>query len=163
MKYNLNALLIVEGQNDKSYLSNFLNSHIFVTDGFDAKRQIDYLKEVIQVRQIILLLDPDPDGRKIAQFLLDNLGECLNIYIDYPLTSKKHGVFECDKDTIIKYLQPYFVDEPEAPTLSMSTLLRYIDKKDKIIAKYHIIGKTNKNLLEKLNVLKITENDLKLI
>ncbi len=163
MKYNLNALLIVEGENDKSYLSNFLNSHIFVTDGFDAKRQIDYLKQVKQVRQIILLLDPDPDGRKIAQFLLDNLGDCPNIYLEYESTKKKHGVFECDKDTIIKSLEPFFVDTPETPTLSMSTLLRYIDKKEKILAKYHIVGKTNKNLLEKLNVLKITENDLQLI
>ncbi len=163
MKYNCNSLIIVEGQNDRAYLLNFINSHILVTNGLDVKRQIPYLKMVQNVRQIILLLDPDKEGRNIAQILLDNLGECPNIYLDYPETGKKHGVRECDKGTIIKNLEPYFVDEIEYPTLTMDTLLRYIDKKEKICAKYHILGKTNKNLLGKLLILKVTENDLQLI
>ncbi len=163
MKYILNALIIVEGENDKSYLKSFLDCDIFVTHGNDINEtDFLYLTEVSNVRKIILLLDPDEVGRKLSNLIKENVSKCIDIVLYYPMDNKKHGVFECPKDVIVEALTPYFEDKREDPSLSMDELFKYISHKDEIIKDYNIRVKNNRNILNKLCILKVSESDLQL-
>ena len=45
-KININAVLIVEGKEDVSYLSSFINALFFTTNGYDLNEEkISFLKE----------------------------------------------------------------------------------------------------------------------
>ena len=46
MKKYLDGILVVEGKEDASYLSNYISSEIVTTNGFDIpKETISYLKD----------------------------------------------------------------------------------------------------------------------
>ena len=52
MKISLNRVLVVEGKEDASYLSNYIDSEIVVVNGFELKNTtISYLKD----KPVILL------------------------------------------------------------------------------------------------------------
>ncbi|MCD8203901.1 MAG: hypothetical protein LUB56_02120 [Coprobacillus sp.] len=163
MKCVLNALIIVEGENDKSYLKSFLDCDIFVTHGNDINK-IDflYLTEVSKVRKILLLLDPDDVGKKLSLLIKGNVPNCEDVMLYYPENNKKHGVFECPKEIIIKALAPYFEEARESPSISMDELYKYLPYKSSITTDYNIRVKNNRNILNKLCILKVSESDLKL-
>ncbi len=163
MKYVLNSLVIVEGENDKSYLNSFLDCDIFVTHGLDINEDdFFYLTEVSKVRKIILLLDPDEVGRSLSTQIQKHVPNCEDILLYYPMDNKKHGVFECPKDIIIKALKPYFEEKRESKSITMQELRPYLPCKDNIISDYHLRVKNNRAIVNKLCILKISENDLKL-
>ncbi|MCD8204245.1 MAG: hypothetical protein LUC16_00235 [Coprobacillus sp.] len=163
MKYILNALVIVEGENDKSYLKSFLDCDIFVTHGTDINEEdFLYLTEVSKVRKIILLLDPDDVGRSLSNQIQKKVPNCEDVLLYYPSDNKKHGVFECPKDIVIKTLEPYFDNNRERPSLTIEELRPYLTHKKEILSDYHIRVKNNRNILNKLCILKISEKDLKL-
>ena len=66
MKISLNGVLVVEGKEDASYLSNYIASEIVVVNGFELdKTTISYLKD----RHVLALLDPDEAGKQIREKL----------------------------------------------------------------------------------------------
>ena len=108
MKVYLDGILVVEGKEDASYLSNYIESEIVFINGFELdKRTINYLKG----KKVIALLDPDEAGIKIRKKLNDLIPNIINIEIDINKCTRgnKNGVAECDINEILTKLKPYIV------------------------------------------------------
>lgn len=164
MKYNINALIVIEGNNDESYLSSFISSFYFVLNGLDISiDKINYLNEVSKIRDIILLLDPDDAGKNIR----NKLHQYLNNYIDVDVNilkcnkNNKHGIKECEKEEIINKLKPYFVNELIKGNIEYSDIYKLDENKiESIRNKYHIMKVNKKKLIKYLNILNVKKEDL---
>lgn len=110
MKLYLKGILVVEGKEDASYLSNYIASEIVVVNGFEIPEStISYLKD----KRTILLLDPDEAGLKIRKQLKNLLPNSVDIEIDITKCNRgsKNGVAECQIDEILSKLHKYVDDE----------------------------------------------------
>ena len=110
MKINLDSILVVEGKEDASYLSNYIASEIVVVNGFElAEQTISYLKN----KRVILLLDPDEPGERIREKLNKVLPFAVNVNVDINKCSKgsKKGIAECDINEILDKLHKYVKTE----------------------------------------------------
>ena len=106
MKISLNRILVVEGKEDASYLSNYIDSEIVVVNGYElSKSTISYLKD----KPVILLLDPDSAGENIRIQLNRVLNNAVNVNIDIKKCTKgaKNGVAECEIDEILDKLSEF--------------------------------------------------------
>lgn len=106
MKKSLDRILVVEGKEDASYLSNYIDSEIVVVNGYElSKSTISYLKD----KPVILLLDPDSAGENIRIQLNRVLNNAVNVNIDIKKCTKgaKNGVAECEIDEILDKLSEF--------------------------------------------------------
>ena len=97
MKLYLKGILVVEGKEDASYLSNYIASEIVVVNGFEIPEStISYLKD----KQVILLLDPDEAGLKIRDKIKKLLPNSVDVEIDINKCDRglKSGVAESQID-----------------------------------------------------------------
>lgn len=111
MKLYLDGILVVEGKEDASYLSNYIDSEIVVVNGFEmADETIKYLSG----KRVIALLDPDEAGQKIRKTLNTKLDDVINVEIDITKCVRgiKNGVAECSIEEIVAKLQTYSVKNP---------------------------------------------------
>ena len=111
MKLYLNGVLVVEGKEDASYLSNYVESEIVVVNGYEMSEEtIAYLKD----KDVIALLDPDEAGQHIRRTLNTRLKNVTNVEIDISkcIRGIKNGVAECSIDEILGKLQPFSVKKP---------------------------------------------------
>ena len=157
MKISLNGVLVVEGKEDASYLSNYIASEIVVVNGFELdKTTISYLKD----RHVLALLDPDEAGKQIREKLNNELKDVVNIEINIDKCSRgiKNGVAECEIDEILAVLKPY-IQEKQAnmSTIKQSDLykLGLISDKEKreYVCKKLNLGKCNGKTLYKRLIL----------
>ena len=110
MKIYLNGILVVEGKEDASYLSNYIASEIVTTNGFEIpKETISYLKN----KKVIVFTDPDEAGLKIRQRLNELLPAAINVEIDIKkcIRNTKNGVAECDINEVLTKLKPYYANQ----------------------------------------------------
>ena len=110
MKLYLKGILVVEGKEDASYLSNYIASEIVVVNGYEIPEStISYLKD----KRTLLLLDPDEAGLKIRKQLKNLLPNSVDIEIDITKCNRgiKNGVAECQIDEILSKLHKYVDDE----------------------------------------------------
>ena len=113
MKLFLKGILVVEGKEDASYLSNYIASEIVVVNGFEIPEPtISYLKN----KAVILLLDPDEAGLKIREKLKKLLPNVIDVEIDINKCNRgiKNGIAECEIDEILSKLHSY-VDNESKP------------------------------------------------
>ena len=106
MKIYLDGILVVEGKEDASYLSNYIGSEIVTTNGFEIPESIiSYLKD----KRVILLTDPDEAGKKIREKLISFLPEAINVEVDinHCVRKIKKGIAECDINEVLTKLKPY--------------------------------------------------------
>ena len=111
MKLYLDGILVLEGKEDASYLSNYIDSEIVVVNGFEmADETIRYLSG----KRVIALLDPDEAGQKIRKTLNTKLDGVINVEIDITKCVRgiKNGVAECSIEEILAKLQTYSVKNP---------------------------------------------------
>lgn len=122
MKIYLDGILVVEGKEDASYLSNYISSEIVITNGFEIpKETISYLKN----RKVIVLTDPDEAGIKIREKLNKLLPNSINVEIDIKkcVRNTKNGVAECDITEVLTKLKPYVVSKDDSVSdITMSDL-----------------------------------------
>lgn len=110
MKISLNRVLVVEGKEDASYLSNYIDSEIVVVNGFELKEAtISYLKD----KPVILLFDPDEAGLRIRKKARTLLKDTVDVEIDINKCNRgiKNGVAECEIDEILTKLRPFCVNK----------------------------------------------------
>ena len=166
MKKYLDAVLVVEGKEDASYLSNYIASEIVVVNGFElSKKTINYLKN----KKVILLLDPDEAGQRIREKINQELDNVINIEIDINKCTRnvKNGVAECEIGEILYRLTPYFVDNTSKRiTISNAQLseLGILNNKDlrEYISEQLKLGKcNNKQLIKRLSFNNIDIGTLK--
>ena len=114
MKYYLDAILVVEGKEDVSYLSSFIDSEYVVTNGYDiSEEELDYLNAASKYKNVIVLVDPDVAGRAIENRLKNKLSKAtyLNVKISECIRGEKDGIAECDSSEILRVLGPYLKQE----------------------------------------------------
>ena len=157
MKIYLNGVLVVEGKEDASYLSNYIGSEIVVVNGFELDEStISYLNN----RHVLALLDPDDAGKSIREKINKALKDVTNIEIDIHKCSRgsKNGVAECEIDEILMVLKPYMCEkEANRPTIKQSDLydLGLLEDKNKreFICNKLNLGKCNGKTLYKRLIL----------
>ena len=168
MKTKIDGVIIVEGSNDVSYLSNFLDALYFTTNGLDlSKDKIEFLKEASKVNKLIVFTDPDNAGESIKNKLIN---EIQGIYVALLSGSsrknyKKHGVAEAKKEDILEALKEYKTDKEikriNYDLVSLISLSENPQKvKDIIVQKYHLISGNNKSIENQLNILKVKKEEV---
>jgi len=168
MKTKIDGVLIVEGSSDVSYLSSFLETTYFITNGLDiSKDKIAFLKEASKVNKLIVFTDPDEAGETIKNKLINEIqGICVAFLKGNSRKSyKKHGVAEAKKEDILEALKDHITDKEifreKYNLVSLISLSENPQKvKDIIIQKYHLISGNNKSLENQLNILKITKEEV---
>ena len=168
MKYFLNKIVVVEGKEDSSYLSSFIEAEYVVTNGYDIQdSEIDYLNEVSKHKDILVLADPDNAGREIENKLKSKIKNAtyLNVEISKCTRGSKQGIAECEKEEIINVLKPYFESKiiKKTPLLQEKSLkIALSDKllRQHLSSKYNLGNCNNKTLFKRLETLQITEQDL---
>ena len=169
MKYYLNSILVVEGKEDVSYLSSFIDAEFVMTNGYDIPQsEIDYLNAASSFKRIIVLVDPDEAGRNIEKKLAAKIKKAiyLNVEISKCNRGKKQGIAECEQEEIIKLLKPYFEDKIEEKTRKTQINSLKIDLSDKgfrqFLSQKHSLGKcNNKTIIRRLETLQITKQEIK--
>ena len=155
MKKHLNGILVVEGKEDASYLSNYIASEIVVVNGFELNDNlISYLKN----KKVIVLSDPDEAGKTIRKQLNDRLDNVDNVEIDIAKCSRgrKNGVAECEIDEIMNRLSPFFIEKAAPESLITSSDLYSLgisnDKqlRDYVCKKLNLGNCNNKQLLKRI-------------
>lgn len=167
-KIKIDGVLIVEGKEDVSYLSSFIDAHFFITNGYDlSKEKIDFLNQSSKVNTLIIFTDPDIAGEEIREKISESV-----IGVKHARSEdnrrkgyKKHGVAELTKEEVIKALSPFITNEFERQNYDLSSLISLSDNpkenREKLIKKYRLIDGNNKYLENQLNILKIKAEEVK--
>ena len=170
MKYYLNSILVVEGKEDVSYLSSFIEAEYVTTNGYDIHSdEIKYLNEASKHKEILVLVDPDKAGREIEERLKTKLVKAsyITINIDSCNRGKKNGVAESDQEEIIKVLKPHFSSKNTQKTSKKPVNFSKLDLTDKnlrtyLSKKFHL-GKCNlKKLIQRLETLEIEGREVEI-
>lgn len=169
MKKYINGFLIVEGIQDKAFLSNFIECEIVCMGGYNIPRgTIEYILQLSQVLQPIVLCDPDDAGRLIDSRLCAIIPNAISVLINKnPLNeNKKDGVAESSKKEILRALDNFIVDtKPKTGNIKISDLYSLgINNKKMIefVSKKFKLGDCNlKTLVKRINSLNIKLIDIK--
>ena len=162
MKIFLDGILVVEGKEDASYLSNYISSEIVTTNGFEIpKEKISYLKD----KKVIVLTDPDEAGLRIRQKLNELLPNSINVEVDIKkcIRNTKNGVAECDIDEVLTKLKPFIVNQIDTESdITISDLydlglMNNKDLREQVCAKLKF-GKCNAKTMYK----RLLNNNIKL-
>ena len=166
MKVYLKHILVVEGKEDVSYLSNYIGSEIVATNGYELdKSLLDYLKN----KTVIALFDPDEAGLKIREIFNKQHFETINVEINIEKCSRgfKNGVAECSIDEIMEKLSPYIISNNEInrsisnDDLHNLGLLNNKNLRNYVCNKLHLGKCNNKQLLNRLMYTNIDLDTLK--
>lgn len=165
MKYYINKIIVVEGKEDASYLSSFIESEYVTTNGYDIpKEEIEYLNEASKHKEILVLVDPDEAGKNIQNKLAKLLPQATFIEIDIAKCTrgKKDGVAECLQEEIIRVLEQYFESKKPVKTPQNITKLDLNDGNFKIFIcdRFHLGRCNSKKILTRLVTLEINEEDI---
>ena len=164
MRMTLNRILVVEGKEDVSYLSNYIDSEIVAVNGFElASSTINYLKDKL----VILLLDPDEAGIAIRKKIKSMLHNSIDVEVDINKCNrgKKNGVAECELDEIITKLMPFSINKVEKELeITSSTLFKMglndSGAREYVCEKLNLGKCNNKILLKRLNLNNVKLDDL---
>ncbi|MCQ2802822.1 MAG: toprim domain-containing protein [Bacilli bacterium] len=167
-KINIDAVIVVEGKTDVSYLSAFINSYFFVTNGYDINdEKIQFLKLVSSVKKIIILTDPDEAGKNIREKIKNQINSAVVVEIEKNSRKNymKSGVAESNISYIINALNPFkTTNEIVKYNYNLSNLISLDENPEnirkKIITKYRLINGNNKSLENQLNMLGIKPGEI---
>ena len=153
MKVFLKSVLVVEGKEDASYLSNYVASEIVVVNGFEiSSSTITYLRN----KQALLLLDPDSAGKEIRSKLNKLLPDSINVEVDINKCNRrnKKGIAECQIEEILSKLHRYVIQGNENTSdikesdLYKLGLIGNKERRDKVCKELNL-GKCNGKTLYK--------------
>ena len=168
MKKVIDGVLIVEGKSDVSYLSQYVDTLFFITNGYDLNdEKIDFLSRASKVNKLIILTDPDEAGEEIRNKLKSKINGIFDAKIekDVRKSYKKTGVAEARIENVMKTLEPYIVSEAiNRDNYDLMSLISLSEnpeaKRQQIIDKYRLIKGNNKSLENQLRILKISKEEL---
>ena len=168
-KYNIDGVLLVEGKEDVSYLSSFINCLFFTTNGYDLNdEKIDFLRRAAKVNKLIIYTDPDEAGEKIRNRLKNEINGLFEAKSakNFKKFHKKSGVAELCKNQVISDLSSFMTDnEIKVNDYDLVTLISLSkspnESKSKLIEKYRLIDGNIKALENQLNILKIESTEIK--
>ena len=170
-KYYIDAVIVVEGKSDVSYLSSFIDSQFFITNGYDLNEEkIGFLSRVSEVNKVIVFTDNDKAGYDIENKLKSRIQSviCVKPAVSSRNNYKKSGVAETKKEEILNALKPYISDTKQKGQIRRYDLSNIISLsnnptlvRDNIVKEYRLIDGNNKYLEQQLNMLKVDEQEFK--
>ena len=168
MKTKIDGVLIVEGSNDVSYLSSFLDAYYFVTNGLDiSQEKIDFLLQASKVNKLIIFTDPDEAGENIKNIIQKSINGTYVASISglSRKNYKKHGVAEASKNEVLEALRDFKTDKDLfKENYNLSLLVSLSDNpekvRNKIIQNYNLVRGNNKSVENQLNILKIKKEEV---
>lgn len=112
-------LYVCEGVTDEDRLKKLGCLFVVPTGGEFIRREItDFLLRCREVRDIVLVLDPDGPGKKIKKIVEDRIGSCLHIDVPKKEAIKKGkvGIAQMAMTDLKEHLRPFirhdlFTDE----------------------------------------------------
>ena len=164
-----NCVLVVEGTNDISYLSSFIEGEIVSINRLEVKKDtIDYLKELEKIKKIIILTDPDEAGEIIASRLSTQLHnyEIVEIDINKCTRGKKNGVAECDKNEILAKLNGFLHENSVKNPLNISLAdIENLKAKCHLVNQnindeFHLGNVNTKTMIRRLNSLGLSLEEI---
>ncbi len=164
---------VVEGNTDEDKLRKLNVTYIVKTGGkFIRPEILLFLKEVYQKRKIVLLTDPDGPGRKIAEYIQSNIGECivLNAEKKKAIYHDKVGIAQMKLEDIHSLLLPY-LEHDDACDEEIFSMEDYIDlgmtgpngkkKRMNLINKFHMPFTSAKNVYNAINMLSLSKEEIR--
>lgn len=167
-KYCIDAVIIVEGKSDVSYLSSFIDSNFFITNGYDiSEEKLDFLSRVAKVNKVIIFTDNDKAGNEIQCKIQTKINGVIAVKSAKLIRNnyKKAGIAETEKEEILKVLKPYLTDSVSHNNYDLSRVISLSKNPEEvrkhIINDYRLIEGNNKYLNDQLNMLKVDVNEFK--
>ena len=166
------AILVVEGATDVAFLSSFLDAEFVTTNGSDVPREtIEYLKEAVKRKTVVVLTDPDYPGRRIRGILDENVPGLMHAFVRKEHSIKKHkvGVAESTKEEVMLALSHVVPSKTgEEGNLTMADLMEFglmrgVESKalrERIEERLHLGHGNAKTLLRRMNALCIGKEDI---
>lgn len=121
---SIKEVIVVEGQNDINKITSCLQAEVIKTNGTHlSKKLLDHLKELNQIRGIIVMTDDDYPGRWIRSQIVEAVGDCKHAFIDKKdsKTDKKVGIEHASCQHIMKALENVITFESGVQTLPFET------------------------------------------
>lgn len=120
MKKIVNGIIVVEGTNDISFLSSYIDAEYVELNGLEL-RNIKYLKAVSKEKTIYLLTDPDEEGLRIREKVKKQIPSAVDIEIDIKECTKnvKNGIAEANIEEIYRVFSKIFAEKKENTKISL--------------------------------------------
>ncbi len=170
-KYYLDGVLVVEGKSDVSYLSSFIKTHYFITNGYEiSEEKLEFLSRVSEKRKLIIMTDNDKAGEDIANKIKTKISEVFVVKSAKITrkTYKKCGVAETEYEAIVDALKDHLSPYKKELDVKVDYELNYIislsdnpeTTKNIIINDYRLIYGTNKFLENQLQMLGVKPEEI---
>lgn len=166
-KIAVDGIIVVEGKQDVSYLSSFIDSLFFTTNGCDINEEkISFLERASACNKILILTDPDTTGDNIRNTINKRIKGCFDIKISGNSRDNylKHGVAEANMIEIKKMLNSHIVPSFHKNVYNLNSYFMNeksgLGFKEALINKYRLICSNTKSLENQLNMLKITPEEI---
>ena len=168
MKKRIDAVIVVEGKQDASYITSLYDCECVITNGYDVPHEIiDYLSAVSKLKKVIILVDPDEAGKQIRDKLTKLIPNTIQVEVDLAKCNRnnKHGVAECEKDELLEKLASFADISHQNPDRIkefelIDLLNKYQDSKELIETNFHTGHCNIKTLTKRLNSLNIKLEDI---
>ena len=165
MKYYFDGIIVVEGRNDESYLSSFIDSLYVVTNGYEIPDdEVSFINNKRNNKAVIILTDSDEAGKKIREKLNSRINNGVNIEVDILKRNKngKHGVAECQKEEIINVLKEHLSDKPNGKgMLTLNQLNITKNQRAYLCDKFQLGNCNQKTFIKRINFLNISIEEIK--
>ena len=164
MKYYFDGIIVVEGRNDESFLSSFIESIYVVTNGYEIpKQEVAFINNERNKKSIIILTDSDNAGKTIRAKLNNLINNSVNVEVDIVKCNKhgKHGVAECEQDEVINVLKEHLsTTEPKENTISLKDLNITKDQRDYLCEKMMLGNCNQKTFIKRINYLELSLEEI---
>ena len=161
-KVYIEGVIVIEGKSDVSYLSSFIDSLWFITNGYDInKEKLDFLKRVSEVNRIIVLTDNDKAGLEIENKIKSEIPSVFTIKTSKNIRKnyKKTGVAETDKEEILRALDQFIGIKKQIENYNLTNIISLSvnpeETRKQIVNDYRLINGNNKFLENQLRMLKV--------
>ena len=172
---NDKPVFVVEGKTDVNKLTNIIDADFVVCNGAAiSKETINYIKELVKTRKVVVLTDPDFPGLQIRNKIEREVPGVYHAYVDRKKASngKKLGVAECQIDEIKRAIENYVyydIQNSVKPQITMKDMVELeltgsekASKNREIVSNYFHTGFSNaKTLMKHLNMLGVTLEQIK--
>lgn len=169
----IKEVIVVEGRHDTDKLKKYFDCDTIETGGTSlGKEVLERIKYAQEKRGVIIFTDPDSPGNRIRNAINREIPGCKNAFIPRKdaLTPKKVGVEHAKKAPIEEALSNLVTyDLNPTKTITMSDMVNLglcggtesAKLREKVGIAFHLGNGNAKTMLQRLNCLGITVEELK--
>ncbi len=168
----IREVIVVEGRHDTQKLRKYFACDTIETGGTSLGEDVFSLIERAQkTRGVIIFTDPDGPGNRIRNAINQRIPGCKNAFVRKKdaLTPKKVGVEHAEEGPLLEALSHLITYDPNAKAeitmqdmyeLGLSGRSDSAKKREALGEKLHIGAGTAKTMVNRLNCLGITKEEL---